>query len=428
MKRRLIACILCLAALFLSLPVCAADPPELSATRYAYLYNPQFDTVLYEQNADKVIYPASTVKIMTAILAIEYYRDRTDAKITFTQDMLDLSGGTLISYKLGEVLTVDQLLYGLIVGGGNDAAYALALSISDSVEDFVALMNQKAAALGATNTRFTNPTGVDDNLAYTTVRDLAAIASYAMGMREFLTYSSCERYFMEPTNMVGERIIANRNYLVSRSYISTYYLSYATGLNAGSTVKGGDCCITSATKDGITLVAIVMNASRKEGALVNAAFADVKRMLEWAYANYGYEKVLRRADIVCEIPVDLSATVDYVSLLPKEEVSVYLPSDADPETEIRREYRLYTERLRAPVEEGQEAGEMVLYYKDREVGRVALITKNALARSTRLALLAAVRSTLISVGGLIAGVAILFFLLMLVLANAYLRGRTRRKR
>ncbi len=421
--KRTIVCILCLAALFLRLPVCAEDGPELASTRYAYVYNPALDTVLYEKNADKVIYPASTVKIMTAILALEYYRGRTDTEITFTEEMLDLSGGTVISYKSGEVLTVDQLLYGLVVGGGNDAAYALALSVSDSVEDFVDLMNQKAAALGAVGTRFTNPTGVDDNRSYTTVRDLAAIASYAAGMKEFLTYSSCERYFMDPTNMAGERTIANRNYLVSRSYVSSFFLSYATGLNAGSTVKGGDCCITSATKDGVTLIAIAMNASRKEGALTNAAFADIKTMLEWGYAAYGYQKVLTRADIVCEIPVDLSAATDYVSLLPAEEVSVFVPSGTDPETEIRREYTLFAERLQAPVEEGQEAGEMVLYYKDREVGRVALVTKNALPRSAGLTLWAWIKGALWNLGGLVAALAVLLFLLILVLANAYRRGR-----
>lgn len=154
----------------------AVDEPELDMARFAYVYNTDYDQVLYALNEDKILYPASTAKMMTAILALEYYEGKIDTRITITQEMLDLSGGTVVSYKLGEVLSVEQLLYGLVVANGNDAAYALALSIAGTVDGFVTLMNQKAAALGAKDTRYANPTGVDHNSAYTTAADVARIA------------------------------------------------------------------------------------------------------------------------------------------------------------------------------------------------------------------------------------------------------------
>ncbi|MBQ8696217.1 MAG: D-alanyl-D-alanine carboxypeptidase, partial [Clostridia bacterium] len=195
--------VVCLALSFLFVllicPVCRGAELKVENTEYAFIYNPVFDEVLYESKADKVIYPASTVKMMTGIIAIEYYAGRYDTEITFNAEMLSLTGGTKISYKEGEVLTVEELLYGLLVGNGNDAAYALALSVCPTVDEFVTLMNEKAKSLGAEHTVYANPTGVDDNKAQTTVRDVAKIAAYASSMKEFIKYSSCERYDMEPT-------------------------------------------------------------------------------------------------------------------------------------------------------------------------------------------------------------------------------------
>lgn len=426
--KRAFCLLLSFAALFLLCAPCLADEegpgePLIENTRYAYVYNPVFDTVMYEANADKIIYPASTVKMMTAIIAIEYYSGRTDTLITFTEEMLSYTGGTKISYKVGEELTVEQLLYGLVVGNGNDAAYALALSVSGTVEDFVALMNKKAAALGAENTHYTNPTGVDDNKAYTTVRDVAKIAAYAAGMEEYLKYSSCERYDMAPTNMVEARTIANKNYLVSRSYTTNYYLEYATGLNAGSTVKGGECCITSATKNGVSIITVAMNAPAASGVNKSHAFADSVTMLEWAYKAYGYERVLTRSDIVCEIPVRMSGSVDYVSLLPENEVYVFLPLSVDIENDIKREYTLYSEYLTAPVEEGQAAGEMTLFYDGEEVGRVTLVAKNALSRSAGLMVLEFFKTVFVNVWGLVLLILVILISVLAVFATAYRRGK-----
>lgn len=418
-----------LSALFLfslCTPCAAQDGPKIENTEYAFIYNPVFDEVLYESKADKVIYPASTVKMMTGIVAIEYYAGRYDTEITVTEEVLALTGGTKISYKLGEVLTVEQLLYGLIVGNGNDAAYALALSVCPTVEEFVALMNEKAKSLGAVDTVYVNPTGVDDTKAQTTVRDVAKIAAYASGMKEYIKYASCERYDMDATNMVGIRTIANKNWLVSRSYVEKYYLTYATGLNAGYTVKGGECCVASATKDGVTIIAVVMYAPTSGLTTTNYAFDDAKNMLKWAYSAYGYERVLSRSEIVCEIPVELSASLDYVALLPQEDVYAFLPLSVDIDAQIERRYTLYEESLTAPVAEGTEAGYMTLYYDGEQIGEVPLVTKSALSKSTALTLWTGAKEILSSLWTVAVVIVLLIFFALVIFANAYLRGRKKR--
>lgn len=428
MKRYL--CIL-LSALFIFLtgvPASAEEKNELKIenTEYAFIYNPVFDEVLYESKADKVIYPASTVKMMTGIVSIEYYTGRYDTQITVTREVLDLTGGTKISYKLGEVLTVEQLLYGLIVGNGNDAAYALALSVCPTVEEFVTLMNEKAKSLGASSTVYANPTGVDDTKAQTTVRDVAKIAAYASSMKEYVKYSSCERYDMEATNMSGERTIANKNWLVSRSYVEKYYLSYATGLNAGSTVKGGECCVASATKDGVSVIAVVMYAASSSTETTNYAFEEAVKMLKWAYSSYGYQRVLSASDIVCEVPVELSASYDYVALLPKEDVYAFLPSGVDVDADIERRYTLYEDSLTAPVAEGYETGLMTLYYDGEQIGEVALVTKNSLSRSTALTVWSRVKGVLSGISAVAVMLALLIFFACVIFANAYLRSRNKK--
>lgn len=407
--------------------VCAVDPPALTNARFVYCYCVEKDKMLYQNNEEKPLYPASTAKMMTAILALEYFDDAYDTVITVSEEVVSLSGGTRINYKAGERVTVEQLLYGLIVGNGNDAAYALALAVSGSVDGFVKLMNDKAAALGTENTHFMNPTGVDDSKAYTTAKDVGRIAVYASKMDRYIKISSCEKYEMEPTNMTGERTIANKNYLVSKSYVSTYFLSYATGLNAGSTVKGGNCCVGLATKDGITIVAVVMDVPEKENDKTVYSFYDAKKLIEWAYKSYSYRKVQTKTDIVCEIPVRESSEADYVALLPENDLLIYLPNDADLTKDVRREYELYDEYLTAPVDDGATVGKMTLYYGDECVGEVALVTKNALSRSVGIALTSTLKKLVFNFWTLLIIVLLFVFAAVCILVNAYNRGRRQRR-
>lgn len=426
--KRLICFICTLAALFCAAPgALAVDSPALASARFVWCYSVENGKLLYAENEEKPLYPASTAKMMTAILAIEHYDGEYDTVITVTDEIISLSGGTKISYKDGEEVTVEQLLYGLIVGNGNDAAYALAISVSGSVDGFVKLMNDKAAAIGAKNTHYTNPTGTDDTKAYTTAADVGLIAVYASKMEKYITISSCEKYYMTPTNTTGERTIANKNYLVSESYVSTYYLSYATGLNAGYTVKGGNCCVGLATKDGITIVAVVMNVPEKENDKTIYSFYDAKRLIEWAYRSYAYQKVLNRDDIVCEIKVLESAEADYAALLPKDDVLIYLPTDADIRADVKREYELVSDSINAPVKSGTEVGTMKLFYRDECVGEVPLVTKTDIDRSLALVIGNRVKGLIFNVWTLVIVSVLVLFAALCIFINAYNRGRRQRR-
>ena len=150
----------------------------------------EFDsgTVLHQKNMNTKLYPASTTKIMTAILAIEH--GKMDEIVTIDSDVIDLTDGSHIALDYDEQMSVRDLLNALMVASANDAAAALAKHVSGSVDDFVDLMNQKAQELGATNTNFTNPSGLHDDNHYTTAYDLSLIARYAMVMKRS---GSCSR-------------------------------------------------------------------------------------------------------------------------------------------------------------------------------------------------------------------------------------------
>ena len=178
MKKRLLAMALCAVAALTLLPclispVLAAEVPEIHEAAGAYLYNFENDAVLYEMNPDERIYPASTVKLMTGILAMEALGDTPDRTITVTAEMLNKVVGNNMGLKAGEVVTVKDMLYGLLLNGANDAAQVLAVTVSGSVSDFVDAMNEKAQYLGAYNTFYTNPTGMHSDAMITTVSDTA---------------------------------------------------------------------------------------------------------------------------------------------------------------------------------------------------------------------------------------------------------------
>ena len=195
---------------FLILPVHAADPPEITGAAGAYLYNFENDILLYELNPDTRIFPASTVKLMTGILAVEALGSTPDKTITVTAEMLNKVVGNNMGLKVGEVVTARDMLHGLLLNGANDAAQVLAVTVGGSVENFVDQMNEKAQYLGAYDTFYTNPTGMHSDAMITTVSDTAAIAKYAYSLPGFTEITSLSKYVMDATNKSDYRNLYNR--------------------------------------------------------------------------------------------------------------------------------------------------------------------------------------------------------------------------
>lgn len=387
MKKFLVffAAAITLAAVLLT-NVSALDMPDsenLTLTKYAHIMSLDSGLTVYEKNADELIAPASAVKIMTAIIAYEHFDGRFDILLTVSEEAIDATEGNNISLEAGEQVSVDMLLTALIAGGANDAANVFAFEISGSVEAFCELMNAKAKEIGANSTVYKNVSGIDSEGMHTTARDTSLIAAYAYKLPEFAKYAGVTRYVMPATNKSGQRVVHNRNYLLSTHIERKYYDKNAIGLNSGYTQLGGHCVVTATSKGGLTYIITVMGGGRDDAG-DNVAFYAASELIKWASGSFGYVTVLNPDSIVKEIPVSLAKNVDYVIASPENKVDYFLPLDTDVESEISYEMKLDRETMTAPIYEGQRAGEIDVIYNGEVIATVQLITKNNVRASSLL--------------------------------------------
>ena len=395
--RPVLALLLAAVFLLLALPIGAAEEaddgamPVIDHCIGAYLYNFENDEVLFSVGTDERVYPTSTVKLMTGIVAIEELGDDLSRQVTITGEMLSKVAGNNVGLMAGEVVTVEQLLYAMLVNSANDAAMVLAYAAGGSVEAFVDKMNEKANTLGAYKTYYANPTGMHNDAMVTTVADTAIIAKYAYTLPLFMEIVSTPKYVMEATTLSDYRNIYNRNCLLSKYYNVNYPYPRATGMNAGATTQGGYaiCATAEESSTGLSYLAIVMGADEVDGAIYS--YVNAIKLFEWAFRNYDYIEVLSADRIICELPVRLSSTLDYVTLVPSETIEVYLPTTVNVERDIRYSYNTYEDAMDAPIATGEEAGTITVLMGDRILGSCTLVTTSSVARSEFLYFLARVR-------------------------------------
>ncbi len=357
----------------------ALEDPIVENAKSALVYNFENDMTIFEYNIDEILYPTSTVKIMTGIIAVEALGSRLDERVTVTAEMLKNVVGNNIGLKVGEIVKVEDLLYALLANCANDAAYVLAYYISGSVDDFVKLMNQRALELGAYKTHYTNPTGMHNDSMVTTLSDTFIIAKYAYTLELYMQITSTAKYVMEATNLSQYRNICNRNCLISSFYGTGYLYSGAQGMNAGSTTQGGYSLVSTADDGNLTYLVIVMGASADEEKTYS--YENGIRMFDWAFDSYAYRTVLSDKQTICELPVTLSSTVDYVTLVPAEPIVVYMPSDVDLESEITFSYNTTEDELAAPVKAGAQYGSVTVMYNNQILGSVPLVATTSVTRS-----------------------------------------------
>ena len=252
MRSRVLNFLLCFCISVSALPLCASaetSEPQISAET-AVLYCADNSEVLFGKNIDKRMKPASTTKIMTALLALEEASAQSK-EVTFTNEMT--AEGSSMYLKEGDVLTLRSLAEGMMLVSGNDSANAIALSVSGSTEKFAQAMNERAAQIGMTNTHFMNPSGLDHEEHYTTAYDLALLMAYAIENSDFADIVSKKTAtidFISPENK--SVTYANHNRLLS-------LYPYCIGGKTGYTMAAGRCLVTAACKDGITMIAVTMN-------------------------------------------------------------------------------------------------------------------------------------------------------------------------
>ena len=242
--------------------------------------------ILYEKNAYEKMYPASTTKILTAILTLE--NCNLNEIVTVSQSALDAvpRGYTKANLQAGEQFTVQELLYIMLIPSANDAANVLAEYVSGSIPAFANLMNEKAEKIGLTNSHFTNPSGAQDENLYTTAYDLSLLAKYAMNIETFRNIVHTTTYTVPATTIhpAEDRILHTSNLLIDSSN-SNYYYEYATGIKTGFTDDAGDCLVASAKKDDIEFIVVCLNGHSLQNGL-REKFLDCKTLLDFAIRNY----------------------------------------------------------------------------------------------------------------------------------------------
>ena len=253
----------------------------------AILIDADTGRILYEKNAYDNAYPASTTKILTAILTLENCKMDETVKASYKAIMSVPIGGSIANIQVDEEISVENLLKCLLICSGNDAANVLAEHIGGSLDSFATMMNTRAKELGAQNTHFVNANGLHDENHYSCAYDLAIFAKYAMD--NFPELVSTIRFRLPASNKYStdDRYFLNSNQLIvpnSSSSKKNYYYQYATGIKTGFTTPAKNCLVASAEKDNTSLICVILGAGQDETG-VSYRYTDAKACLE-----YGLER------------------------------------------------------------------------------------------------------------------------------------------
>lgn len=348
-----------------SAPVNAAIGQTLEiGAKAVVLMEPNTRTVLYESNGDERLSPASITKIMSLLLiteAIDRGDISTETVVTASEHAASM-GGSQIWLEPGEAMTVDDLLKATVIASANDACVALAEAVAGSEEGFVALMNERAAELGMSNTHFINCTGLDAEGHYTSAYDVALMSSELIGHDIIKNYSTV---WMD-TLRDGKSELVNTNRLV-RFYEGT------TGLKTGTTGAAGYCVSATAERNGLELVAVVM-----AGETTNERFNGAKKLLDYGFANYNFSVIAAETEKI-EAPEVLRGVKKTVKIAADRQLSVLLPKNTSGE--ITRE-TVFSENLTAPIKKGATVGTVTVKMGDSPLGEIPIVAAESVERLT----------------------------------------------
>ncbi|MBQ6425894.1 MAG: D-alanyl-D-alanine carboxypeptidase [Clostridia bacterium] len=386
----------CLSCLFAAMLLFAAVIPGIALADFNYdvIGTPHIIVIdasdlsaaspVYERAADEQIYPASTTKMLTCLLALEH--SSPDAEVTVGEEIRGFfetkkgyttgpSGSSLMGLVVGETVTMRDLMYGLMLSSGNDAADAIAVAIGGTIQDFVSMMNEKAAEIGMTGSHFTNPNGVHNDNHYSTARDMAKLAAYAMNNQTFAEIVRTPAYTV-PSNSTRQQDLnlINSNFLLTSlgsSNYSSYPYEYCIGIKTGMTPKSGYCLVAAAEKDGARAI-VCLYGDPSDGSSMDR-FANAKRIFEdlfdTAYVTVSADQLTLENSFSCAVPharpedLDedglLHLTVDQASFTIKtlpQEANAILNGTSPVTAEVQ-----WIDSLSAPIHQGQQIG--IVNYK-----------------------------------------------------------------
>lgn len=345
-----------------------SNPPIQS--KAVVLMDAATGNILFSKDGDEKVYPASTTKIMTVLLAVEAIEagkaalsDKVTAGSNITADLSE--DGSTSGIVPGETMTLENLLYCAMLSSANEACNIIADHIGGSMETFVGMMNSRAQELGCTGTHFANTHGLPNSNHYTTANDLAKIAREAYSHPLFMEICNTAEKTIPATNMSDERKLQNTNGLINKNseLYQGYYYEYARGIKTGHTNDAGYCLVSSASKNDINLLCVVMGgqAIKKTNSTQYTNFTDSIEVYNWAFENYSYRDILETTDLVKDIPVKMGKDAEYVTVRPQNAVKALMPKDED-NSSFEQKVTIYCEEngeeLVAPVEAGEVLGEI----------------------------------------------------------------------
>lgn len=354
--------------------------PILGEGETGILIDSASGAVLYEHDSQKQVYPASTTKIMTALLAVEAVEAgtvRMDEQIEITADMLSglSKDGSSINLVEGEIISFEYLLKGLMVASGNDAAMAIAYRISSGEAAFAEKMNQRAQELGMSGTHFVNPHGFHDENHYTTAADMASLAREAMKHEGFRNLADIVHIKIPPTNKTEkQRYYINSNGLLSAMRYKEYYYKDSIGIKTGHTSQAGNCLVSAAVRDGLELIGAVFG-----GKDVKNSHTDSVNMLNYGFDNYRIIDAVTADTLLGEVRIKCGKTKDSVALYAASSVKAAVPKDVEKE-DLEIKLNL-PDSVYAPVRAEQKLATASVIYGGQVLGTCDLLAAADIERS-----------------------------------------------
>lgn len=360
-RRRFMAVVAAAVLAAALLPTARAEAvgPQVGAKSWALL---EADTgrLLLSGNGNAQLPNASTTKILTGIIAVE--RCDLDEVVTVPAEAVGLEG-TSMYLRAGETITIRQLVYGLMLSSGNDAAAALAIHIGGSIEGFAEIMNAKAREIGAENSNFVTPNGLPNDNHYTTAIDLGRIGAYAMRNPVFKEIVGTPKLNLPADEDSPARYLRSRNRIL-------WEFDGGNGVKTGYTKKAGKCLVAGAERNGMQLVAVVLNDY--------GMFDDCKKLLEYGFSKYQRRLVAQKGDSFGTLNVEGGIESQVEIAL---DADIYLPLSEEEVTMVERKVNI-VEGLEAPVASGQEAGTVEWWLNGEQMASASIRTASTVAENT----------------------------------------------
>ena len=330
------------------------------------------DRILFEKNAYEIMYPASTTKILTAIVVLE--NTELDELATVSKNALETipNGYVTCNLQIGEELSVKDLMYALMVKSANDAAVVLAEHVGGSVEGFADMMNQKAKEIGCKNTHFVNPNGIHDENHYTTAYDLYLMADYALSFEhtnEFRDFVSKTSYTLPATNLypADDRIFSTTNELIkinNNDRIDNYYYKNALGIKTGHTSQAGYCLVSSSNRDDLEFISVILDGGFDSRGL-SERYTETIKLFNFGYDNFTLTKIKEANNIIDTIIVEKATKeTESLNLLIKDSITVINDKSTDVD-KINPDIKL-NENIIAPITKGDVLGTITYIVDDIE--------------------------------------------------------------